>query len=242
MRFLQLAVFVVPAMVVPLKLPPYLFGAEPPPEAPQAVEDEGFYDRLPLQPEERKRLAELWEAQRFARGSDSLGGTGYGKKKRSILGELPKDLERSRRMCRILATVRYSDDGDRVGEADDPAARRVPIETVEAIKFLARSRDTQAVDVLLPDLGVAFYAWTGGDSARIVGGRLADDALVSIGLPAADRILCAVSEGKIDGSQAVAARSVALRILGPESLRGRAVALGLSDNDRVQRFLQALDD
>jgi hypothetical protein len=241
MRFLRWAVFVVLAMVVPPNLPAYSFGAEPPPKA-QAVEDGGFYDRLPLQPEERKKLAELWEAERFASGLDSLGGGGYGKKKRSILAALPKDLERSSRMCRILATVRYSDHGDRGGETDDPAARRVPIETVEAIRFLARSRDPQAVEVLLPDLGVVFYAWTGGDDARMVGGRLADDALVSIGLPAADRILCVVGEGKMGDSQAVAARNVALRILGPESLRGRATDLKLSDNERVQRFLRALDD
>jgi hypothetical protein len=145
-------------------------------------------------------------------------------------------------MCRILATVRYSDDGDRAGANGDTGARRVPIETVEAIRFLARSRDPQAVDVLLPDVGMGYYAWTGGDSARMVSGRFADEALVSIGLPAADRILRLVGEGKIGGSQAVAARNVALRILGPESLRGRAVALELSDNDQVQRFLQALDD
>lgn len=200
-------------VVVAISLPEHSLRAEQALDTPKAEEKEGLLDGLSLEPEQRKELEEFLEARQFAAGGDRLGGAGYGKKRRSILEDLSKDLDRSRRMCRILARARLGRDEADAAEEHDSQSRHVPCETVEAIAFLARSRDPCAVDVLLPLVGMPFFSMQSADNARPVGGRLADDALISIGLPAADRILQLVGEGKIRGPRAVAARNVALRIL-----------------------------
>lgn len=195
-------------------------------------QDDSFLGSLPLESAQRNALREFLQAWQFAHDNYNLSDdVGYGKQQRSRLSERMKNVDHWRRMCRVLA-----------GAVDStPRPEEEPVQVLYeqfcAIQFLGQSRDPEAIAVLIPLLGRPISSWSQGDGASVVGGRIADDALVAIGLPAVDAILRGIADGRITGECEEPARRVGLRVLGAAGLSGRASDLGLGDDPHIKRFL-----
>jgi hypothetical protein len=112
-------------------------------------------------------------------------------------------------------------------------------EDLAALRVIALTRNADAVEALIPFLGVTFYSFADGSGSPKLkgGGLLADNALKASGLPAVDHILTLASESKLDKTKSKAARHLCVDILGEDGLRARVQFLKLGDNPKVKVFV-----
>jgi len=97
---------------------------------------------------------------------------------------------------------------------------------------------SDAVDCLLRFASLDFATISSHDNPQVTGlGKLADETLKIIGLPAVDHILKLVAAPEAKPENPAALYKISLEILGKKGLSTRAEFLGLEENESVKQFL-----
>jgi len=140
--------------------------------------------------------------------------------------------------CMRLASLK----SDNIRSDNEKRNMAVDLRDIEAVDFLKACRSSQAVNSLLPFIGVEFMAADprlGPKSLRVE--LAANNALREIGLPGVDAILRAIAKSKLKPWQITPARDISVAILGEKGVRVRAEFLGLADNAMVNEFIKGKD-